>query len=224
MADAAGGEVHHWQTAEFGGFPDQMMRRPNFLGIAVQFIGVHAADAADFAADGAGVADGFDDVAGAGFAFGTHHGGAFADAAQSLAKIAASADKGNVKLPFVDVMLFVGWRQDLALVDIIDSQGLQYLRFDKVSDAGFGHDGNGDSLDNSFNHVGVAHAGDAALNANIGRHALKRHHGSRAGLFGDLRLRWGDDIHNHAALEHLRQTALDLVGAFFGAAILLMSA
>jgi hypothetical protein len=41
------------------------------------------------------------------------------------------------------------------------------------------------------------------LDANIGRHALQRHHSHCASLFGDARLLGRDDIHNHAALEHL---------------------
>jgi len=47
----------------------------------------------------------------------------------------------------------------------------------------------------------------------VGRHPLERHHGHRAGILGDLRLLGVDDVHDHAALEHLRHPALDPGGA-----------
>ena len=65
----------------------------------------------------------------------------------------------------------------------------------------------------AVDHVGVAHPGDAALGADVGGHALERHHGDRAGVLGDLRLLGGDDVHDHAALEHLGHAALDARGA-----------
>ena len=44
-------------------------------------------------------------------------------------------------------------------------------------------------------------------------HALERHDGHRAGVLGDLRLLRRDDVHDHAALEHLGHAALDAGGA-----------
>ena len=40
--------------------------------------------------------------------------------------------------------------------------------------------------------------------------ALERHHGTGASLLGDHRLLGIDDVHDDAALEHLRKTGLDL--------------
>ena len=51
----------------------------------------------------------------------------------------------------------------------------------------------------------VGHAGHAALFADVGRHALQRHDGRGAGVFGDLGLLGVGDVHDDAALQHLRQ-------------------
>ena len=56
----------------------------------------------------------------------------------------------------------------------------------------------------------IGHAGHAAVLADVGRHALERHHGDRAGVLGDLRLLGIGDVHNDAALEHLGQADLGL--------------
>ena len=53
------------------------------------------------------------------------------------------------------------------------------------------------------------HAGDTALGPDVGRHPLQRHHRRRARVLRDLRLLGGGDVHDHATLEHLRQTDLD---------------
>ena len=52
-------------------------------------------------------------------------------------------------------------------------------------------------------HLGIGHARHAAVRADVGRHALQRHHGAGAGVLGDLRLLGVDHVHDHAALEHL---------------------
>ena len=51
--------------------------------------------------------------------------------------------------------------------------------------------------------VGIGHPRDAAGGADVGRNALERHHRAGAGGLGDPRLLGGDDVHDHAALEHL---------------------
>ena len=65
-------------------------------------------------------------------------------------------------------------------------------------------------------HVGVAHPADAALGPDVGGDPLERHHGDGAGVLGDLRLLGGDDVHDHAALEHLGHAPLDAGGAGLG--------
>ena len=59
----------------------------------------------------------------------------------------------------------------------------------------------------------LAGVGLAAGGADVGRHALERHHGDGAGVLGDPGLLGGDDVHDDAALEHLGEAALDGEGA-----------
>ena len=102
----------------------------------------------------------------------------------------------------------VGRRQDFRLVDVVDAERLEHLRLDEVADARLGHDRDGDGVHDPLDHLGVAHAGDAAGCADVGGHALERHDGDGAGILGDLGLLGGDDVHDDAALEHLGEALL----------------
>ena len=62
------------------------------------------------------------DVAGAGLALGPDHGGALGDAPERLAQVPAAADEGDLERPLVDVVLLVGGRQYLGLVDVVDTE------------------------------------------------------------------------------------------------------
>ena len=66
-----------------------------------------------------------DDVAAARFALGADHRRTFTDAPQRLAEIACAADEGHAEVVLVDVVLVVGGRQHLALVDEVDAHGLE---------------------------------------------------------------------------------------------------
>ena len=61
----------------------------------------------------------------------------------------------------------------------------------------------------ALDHLRVAHPGHAAVAADVGGHPLERHHGAGTGVLGDLGLLGGDDVHDHAALQHLGEAALD---------------
>ena len=63
--------------------------------------------------------------------------------------------------------------------------------------------------------AGVAHPGDAAGGADVGRHALERHDGDGAGILGDVRVVGRDDVHDDAALEHLGEALLGGPGGGF---------
>jgi hypothetical protein len=65
-----------------------------------------------------------------------------------------------------------------------------------------------DRLHDLFHDADVGHAGHAAFLADIGGHALQRHHGGGAGVFGNLGLLGVGDVHDDAALEHLGQADL----------------
>ena len=105
------------------------------LGRGVEFLLAQHGEGSHFFHDLAHVLDGVDHVAGAGFALGADHGRAFGDAAQGFAQIARAADKGGREGVLVDVVSFVGGGEHFALVDEVDAELLQDLRFGKVADA-----------------------------------------------------------------------------------------
>ena len=113
---------------------------------------------------------------------------ALADAAQRLAEVRRAAHERHREGPLVDVVLLVGRRQHLGLVDVVDAERLEDLRLGEVSDAGLGHDRDGDRLLDPFDHLGVAHPRDAAVAADVGGNTLEGHHGDGARVFGDLGL------------------------------------
>ena len=154
------------------------------------------------------MAHGLYHIAGARFAFRANHGGAFLDAPQGFAQVASAAHEWNGELGFVDVVGVVGGRQHFRFVDVIDFDGLQDLSFGEVTDAAFGHHGDGDRLLDAPDHGRVAHAGHAASGSDVGGDALQRHDGAGAGGLGDASLFGGGHIHNHAAFEHLGQLAV----------------
>jgi hypothetical protein len=145
-------------------------------------------------------------------ALGADHGRALGEAPQRLPQVGGAAHERHGELPLVDVMGLVGRGEHLGLVDVVDPDGLQDLRLGEVPDPALGHDRDGHRGDDAVDHVGVTHPGHAALGADVGGHALKRHHRDRAGVLGDLGLVGRDHVHDHAALEHLRHAALHPCG------------
>ena len=136
-------------------------------------------DLADVAEDRAQVAHGLDDVAGAGLALRADHARALGDAAQRLAEVGGAAHERHGERPLVDVVGLVGRGEHLGLVDVVDAERLEDLGLDEVADAGLGHHRDGDDGLDALDHLGVAHAGDAAVAADVGGHALERHDGAR---------------------------------------------
>ena len=210
--DAAGGEVGHGQLAGLGDHADELVGRAVDLGGVVELFLAEDGEGLDLADDLAHVLDGVDDVAGAGLALGADHGRAFGDAAQGLAEVARAADEGRGEGVLVDVVDLIGGGEHLGLVDEVDAELLEHLRLGEVADAGLGHDRDGDGADDLLDELGVGHAGDAALGADHGGHALERHDGDGAGLFGDARLLDVHDVHDDAALEHLGEADLEAKG------------
>jgi len=155
------------------------------------------------------VPHGLDDVAAAGFALAADHRGAFGDAPQGLAEVARAADERHVVAVLGAVILVVGRGQHFGFIDEVDADRLEHLGLGDVADAHLGHDRNRHRVHDLGDQVEVAHPRDAARRPDIGRDPFERHHGDRARLLSDDRLFGRDDVHDHAALEHLRQTALD---------------
>ena len=154
------------------------------------------------------MADGLDDVAGAGLALGADHRRALADPAQRLAEVGRAAHERDLEAPLVDVVGLVGGRQDLGLVDVVDLERLEHLRLGEVADARLGHDGDRHGLLDALDQDRVGHARDAAVTADVGGHTLERHDRGGTGVLGDLRLLGVDDVHDDAALQHLGQPGL----------------
>jgi hypothetical protein len=207
--DAAGGKGDDRQPSVLGDPAHELDRRLQVLRLGEELIGVHCAQPLDRAEHGAHVRDRVDDVAGAGLAFGTDHRRTLRNPAQRLADVRAAADERDGELPLVDVVRRVGRRQHLGLVDVVDLERLQDLRLDEVADPRLGHDGDRHRLLDLDDLVRIGHAGDAALGPDVRRDALERHDGHGAGFLGDPSLLRRGHVHDHPALEHLGEAALD---------------
>ena len=124
-------------------------------------------------------------------------------------RFGGAADEGHREAPLVDVVGLVGRGEDLGLVDVVDAERLEDLCFDEVPDAGLGHDGDRHRRLDALDHLGIGHAGHAALAADVGRHPLERHDRDGAGVLGDAGVIGRDHVHDHPALQHLGEAALD---------------
>ena len=149
------------------------------------------------------MADRLDDVAGAGLALGADHARALGDAPQRLAEVGGTAHERHGERPLVDVVRLVGRGEHLGLVDVVDAERLEHLGLGEVADPALGHHRDRDRGLDALDHRRVAHAGDAAVAADVGGHPLERHHRDGAGVLGDLGLLGRDDVHDDAAAQHL---------------------
>src|ERR1700716_2603492 len=113
--------------------------------------------------------------------------------AERLAEVAAAADEGHLEGVLVDVVLLVGRRQHLGLVDVIDAERLEDLGLDEVADPGLRHHRDGHRGLDLLDQAGIAHPRYAAVPPDVGGHALERHHRARPGLLGDPGVVGGDD-------------------------------
>ena len=174
---------------------------------------------ADLAADRAHVRRRVGDVTGAGLALGADHRRALGDPAQRLAEVGRAADEGHGELPLVDVVGVVGRGEHLGLVDVVDAEATAAPAPRRSGRSGpWPSPGSRPPSMMPSIMSGSLIRDDAALGADVGGHALERHHGDGAGVLGDLGLLGVDDVHDHAALEHLGHAALDARGAGRGLA------
>ena len=153
--------------------------------------------------------DGLGNISGARLSLRSDHRSALGDAAQSLAQVRRPTHEGDAKGPLIDVIGVVSRAKHFRLIDKVHLEGLEHLGLDEVADPGFGHDRDGDSLDDALDKVGVAHPCHATLSSDIGRDSFQGHNGTSSGILGDLRLLGGDDVHDDATLEHVGQSTLD---------------
>ena len=175
----------------------------------VQLVLAHRLKRADRAEHGAHVRHGVDDVAGSRLALRPDHRGAFRDPPQRLAEVRRTADERHGERPLVHVVLDVGRREDLGLVDVVDLERLEDLRLGEVPDPALGHHRDRDGLLDLLDLLGIAHSRDSPVAPDVCGDALERHHRAGAGLLGDARLLGVDDVHDDAALEHLGEARLD---------------
>ena len=114
-----------------GSFPafatmlDQFVGGAVLFGFGVEFFFAEHREDLHFLNNLADVLDGVDYVAGAGFALGADHGGAFGDAAEGFAEVAGAADEGDLEGVLVDVVGFVGGGEDFGFVDVVDAEFLR---------------------------------------------------------------------------------------------------
>ena len=208
VATSAGGEVHHRQASLAGHLDHKVVGGAQRLRLGGQLLRRGPVQAPDGALHGAHVAHGLHDVARARLALRADHGRPFGDPPQRLAEVAAAADEGNPEGVLVDVVLVVGRREHLRFVDVVDPEGLEHLRLDEVPDAALRHDRDRDRLHDLQDQLGVAHPCHAAGGADVRGHPLQRHDRAGPGILGDTRVLGGDDVHDDAALQHLRQALL----------------
>jgi hypothetical protein len=143
--DAPRGEIDDGQTPQPSRLLEQVEGGADRLGEDAQLHVGHVCGGVDLGGDGADVLDGLDDVAGAGLALGADHGGAFGDAPQGFAQVAAAADEGHFKGVFFDVVDCVGGGEDFGFVDVVDAEGFEDLdcRGGRMSVGGGGGKGEG---------------------------------------------------------------------------------
>ena len=206
--DASRAEQRHGQLAGLGDLLHQADRRAQLLRPVVELGRIGLRDLADVTEDRPQVPHRFDDVAGASLALRADHRRPLGDAPQRLAQVRRAAHERHRERPLVDVVRLVGRREHLTLVHVVDTERLEDLRFSEVTDAGLCHHRDRDHGLDALDHLRVAHASHTAIAADVGRHSLERHHRAGTGVFGDLGLIRGDDVHDDAALQHLGQPAL----------------
>jgi hypothetical protein len=114
------------------------------------------------------------------------------------------------------VVLLVRGRQDLALVDVVDLERLEHLGLDEMADAGLRHDRDRHRLLDLLDLRRVGHPSNAALLADVRGDALESHHSHGPCLLGDPRSLRVGHVHDHPALQHLGEAALDAHGAELG--------
>ena len=111
------------------------------------------------------------------------------------------------------MVLLVGWREDLALIDVVHAQGLQDLCLHEVANPALGHDRDRYGLHDLDDLVRVGHTGDTTLSPDVCGDPLQSHDGASSRILGDLRLLGVGHVHYHTALKHLCQAALHCVCA-----------
>src|SRR5688572_27526242 len=131
--NAARTEVGDRQLTQLRGLLDDVVWGAKLLGCGEQLVRAHGLELSDPLLHGTHVAHGLDDVAGSGLALGADHGRALADAPQRLPQVAAAAHERHLEVVLIDVVLLVGRREDLGLVDVVHLERLEDLGLGEVT-------------------------------------------------------------------------------------------
>jgi hypothetical protein len=203
--DSSGGEIGNREFAGAVNFLNEVEGCLVIFCEDEEFIFAGVLDGADFAEDGAHVANRLDDVTGTGFAFGADHCGPLCATAEGFSKVAGSADEGDSEGVLVDVVGVVGGGENFAFVNEVNFEGFEDLGFDEMTDAALGHDGDGHCFFDAEDHFRVGHAGNSAIFADVGGDSFESHDGDGSGIFGDSGLFGVDNIHDDATFEHFSE-------------------
>ncbi|GMH03677.1 hypothetical protein Nepgr_005516 [Nepenthes gracilis] len=95
----------------------------------------------------------------------SNHRIALANSRQCFSQISAFTDKRNSEIVLVDKILFIGDRQEFALVDVIDAAALQDLPLNEVDDASFRYDRDRDRTLDALDERRISHVANAAADS-----------------------------------------------------------
>ena len=196
-------KVNHRQLAIIVYVAYQLVRGLQLLGCLVELILAHRYQATDFALHQAHVTHSLYYIAGTWFALSTNHGSPLGNTAQGLAKVLGTTHKGHIELGLIDMIDVIGWAEHLALVDIINLDGLQDLSLGNMTDTALGHHGNSYSLLDATNHLRVAHTANTSCCTDVGRNTFEGHYSAGTSLFGYLGLLGSSHVHYNTTLQHL---------------------
>src|SRR5947207_251657 len=138
--DAPGAEQDDRELPVLGNLADELDGYPELVGLPLERVRSKLGELRHPFGDRADVCHRLDDVPCARLALAADHRRALVDPAQCFTELARAAHEGNFEGVLVDVKLQIGRRQHLALVDVVDADRFQDLRFYEVADARLGHD------------------------------------------------------------------------------------
>ncbi len=102
--------------------------------------------------------------------------------------------------------------EDLRLIDHVHTEGLQGPGLGRVTDAALRHHGDRDGVHDPLYLHGIRHPGHTPRRTDVRGDALESHHGDGTRLLRDAGLLRVRDVHDHAALLHLREATLEELG------------
>ena len=111
---------------------EQMEWRLDILGVRVQLLLRHYARLADLTRDSTLMTHRLHNVTRTGFPLGADESRPLGYASEGLAKVARATDEWHLERVLIDVVFFVRGGKHFRLVDVVNSNALQYLRRRKI--------------------------------------------------------------------------------------------